>query len=180
MAVMSRPYMKKSWQSGRERVSVLAALAIHKETVMQRLLQIRWDHREEPDKPLSMEKAAARVDVSWRTWQRWEAGDSIPYPRNLGLIADAYGFNVSEFYNDKARATNGKTPDPFANPQLAKLESKLDGLTALVEGMAARLERLEKRLADEDVSAAAADVAPAPEQTEETPPEELPPAAPAP
>lgn len=121
---VSTPTRQKSWQTRRERVSVLAALAIQKETVSRRLAELRKQHGDPATgKPLPQEKAAARVGVTVRQWQRWESGESTPYPRNLGTIAERFGFAVSDFYDE---THNGAaTPD---GSQLDRIESKLDRL----------------------------------------------------
>lgn len=141
MHVMSTPSGKKSWQTRRERVSVLAALALRKETVSRLLVQIRNDNPEEDGDPLSQEAAARLVGVSVRQWQRWEAGDSVPYPRNLGIIADTFSFDVGQFYESEI-AEKAETPNPFPasnedqelRERLERVEAKLDRvLRALTE-----------------------------------------------
>lgn len=98
MYVMSTPSRQKSWQNGRERVSVLAALAVKKETVSRVLAELREQHKPPgSDKPLSQEKAAARVGVTGRQWQRWESGESEPYLRNLEAVASAFNVPVDRF-----------------------------------------------------------------------------------
>lgn len=142
---MSRPSRQKSWRSGRERVSVLAALAIQKESVSRKLAQLRITHADpQTGKALSQEKAAARVHVTMRQWQRWESGESIPYPRNLEAIAAEFGFEVAEFFDDPAG--DGQTPDPFrqsvsndTDARLADLEAQVAVNTALLEVIAKHL-----------------------------------------
>lgn len=98
MDVMSTPSRQKSWQTSRERVSVLAALAIQKETVSRVLVELREQHKPPgSQKPLSQEKAAARAGVTGRQWQRWESGKSEPYLRNLEAVASAFDIPVSRF-----------------------------------------------------------------------------------
>lgn len=123
MSAVSSPSRQMSWQPGRQRVSVLAALAIRKETVSRRLLKLREDHPQPDGDPLPQERAAQRVGVSVRQWQRWEGGDSIPYPRNLGAIADTFDFDVNEFYSDEPVVTNGTQP-PLT--QLDRIEAAVE------------------------------------------------------
>jgi transcriptional regulator with XRE-family HTH domain len=47
---------------------------------------------------LTQELAAARVPVSPRQWQRWETGETTPQPKNIRLIADAFGLPVETFF----------------------------------------------------------------------------------
>lgn len=98
MHVMSSPSRQKSWQSGRQRVSVLATLAVQKETVSRVLTELREQHKPPgAQKPLSQEKAAARAGVTGRQWQRWESGESEPYLRNLEAVASAFDIPMTRF-----------------------------------------------------------------------------------
>jgi transcriptional regulator with XRE-family HTH domain len=67
-------------------------MAIRKERIAARLLELR--EREN----LTQEQAAARVGVTMRQWQRWEAGESVPYSRNLDQIAERFEITVGEFF----------------------------------------------------------------------------------
>jgi transcriptional regulator with XRE-family HTH domain len=129
MQVMARKSRKKTWQTGRQRVSVEATLAIQRENVVQRLLKLRVEigHPEKPGEPLPQDQAAARAGVTARQWQRWESGASVPYARNLSAVADAFGFDVSEFYDGPAGREEAPTPTPFAG----------------ADGLADRLARIE-------------------------------------
>lgn len=124
------PSRKKSWQTGRQRVSVEAALAIQRENVMQRLVRLRHEigHPDKPGEPLPQDQAAQRAGVTARQWQRWENGVSVPYARNLSAVADAYGFDVGEFYDGPAGQIPAATPDPFASTD-GSIEERLAELT---------------------------------------------------
>ena len=141
---MSSPSRQKSWHNGRERVSVLAALAIQKETVSRVLAELREQHKPPgSDKPLSQEKAAARINITGRQWQRWESGESEPYLRNLKAVSDAFNIPLSDFF-DGDEAIVATTPllslDDVRNEfredvnavqgQLDAIEDKLDYLIA--------------------------------------------------
>jgi transcriptional regulator with XRE-family HTH domain len=130
MSVMSSASRQKSWRTGRERVSVLAALALHKESVSRKLLQIREENRDPTTgKPLSQERAAARVHATSRTWQRWESGETVPYPRNLEAIAIAFGFDVGEFFDGDEEVVSADDARRALGPtQLDRIEAKLDRL----------------------------------------------------
>jgi transcriptional regulator with XRE-family HTH domain len=123
MSAVSISSRKMPWQTKAQRGTVLTALAIKREIVKARLVRIREDegHPEKPGKPLTVEDAAARAGVKYRTWQRWEAGESIPYARNLAAIADAFEFDVAEFYDDSGDKAG--TPSPF-NDDLATPASR--------------------------------------------------------
>lgn len=153
MTVVAIASRKKSWQTGRDRVRVAAALAIQRENVMQRLVKLREDvgHPERPGEPLPQDQAAQRAGVTVRQWQRWESGVSVPYARNLSAVADAFGFEVAEFYDGPAGQKPADTPSPFANgddSQLDRIEQRLnearseqDRITALIEHQNANLQR---------------------------------------
>lgn len=140
------------WQTKAQRVSVLAALAIKKEIVMQRLIRLREHegHPDKPGKPLPVEEAAARAGVKYRTWQRWEAGDSVPYARNLSAIADAFGFDVGEFYDSSG--DKAVTPSPFppanADERLTRMEEGLREHAKRVEALLDRQSQILKRIED--------------------------------
>lgn len=143
------------WQTKAERVSVLAALAIKKEMVMRRLVQIREDigHPDKPGKPLTVEDAASRAGVKYRTWQRWEAGESVPYARNLAAVADAFGFDVADFYDDSG--DRAPTPDPFPAPPAiqGELAEVLQVIRDQLEKQSRVLERIERTLEVERTAA---------------------------
>lgn len=131
MYAVAKKSGKKTWQTRRHLVSVEAALAIQRENVMNRLLQLRAEigHPEKPDKPLPQDQAAARAGVTVRQWQRWESGESVPYARNLSEVADAFGFDVGEFYDGPAGKEPAETPSPFGSEtQLDRVERRLDAL----------------------------------------------------
>lgn len=100
---------------------MLAALAIQKETVSQRLTELR-EARE-----LTQEKAAALVGVTMRQWQRWEGGESVPYPRNLEAIAEKFEIDVGEFFDGIGVVSSATARGPRGlEDRLARLETKLD------------------------------------------------------
>lgn len=139
MSAVSNVSRQKSWRTSRERVSVLADLAIRKETVMRRLVKLRDDvgHPTREGEPLPQDQAAQRAGITYRQWQRWEAGESVPFARNLAKIADAFGFEVGEFDDGAGRET-AATPSPFpgdlGESQLDRVERRLDALEALLQG----------------------------------------------
>lgn len=87
-----------SWRRGQRRVSVLAEMALRRERIAARLGELR-----ERDS-LTQEQAAARVGVTLRQWQRWEYGESVPYPRNMDQIATKFGISVVEFFDEELPA----------------------------------------------------------------------------
>lgn len=149
MFVSSRPSRQKSWHTGRERVSVLAALALHKESVSRKLLQIREDLRDpKTGKLLSQEKAAARVGATSRTWQRWENGETVPYPRNLEAIADEFGFDVGEFFDGDQEVVGSAQArrELVGAGQLDEIMRRLDEHARLLQAADRQREEIEKLL----------------------------------
>lgn len=148
---MSSSSRQKSWQRPRERVSVLAALAIKKETVSRQLTELREAHQ------LTQEKAAAHVGVTMRQWQRWESGESVPYSRNLDAIAEKFGISVATFFEADAKDGGpAASPDPFQqSPDLAaalgRVEAKLDAVLLVVERLAEALVDATRPVVEPDV-----------------------------
>lgn len=138
-AVSSMP-RQKSWREGRRRVSVLAEMALRKERVVERLVQLREQHS------LSQEQAAQKVGVTSRQWQRWEAGESMPYPRNFDLIAQRFGISVVEFFDD--------IPAP-ASSRLEELEAEVLELREGQRNLADQLKQTERDASDQEESLAA-------------------------
>lgn len=85
-------------------------MALRRERVVERLVHLREQHS------LTQEQAAHKVGVTNRQWQRWEAGESMPYPRNLDLIAQRFGITVAEFFDDM--------PEPAAS-RVDQLEAEV-------------------------------------------------------
>lgn len=94
-------------------------MALRKERVAERLLQLREVHS------LTQEQAAAHVGVTMRQWQRWEAGDSMPYARNLEQIAERFEVPVADFYDGQSAMS------PVADAR--DVAQVLELLTQLVE-----------------------------------------------
>jgi len=88
---------------------------------------------------LTQEQAQRLVGVkSIRTYQKWEHGESNPYPRNWAKIAEAFGTTREEL--------EGRPPADVEEleDQLDRIEAKIDALTA---GLAKRpAEQLRERL----------------------------------
>lgn len=127
MSSTSTPSRQKSWQRRRRPVSVLAEMALRKERVAQKLASLRERNG------LTQEQAAAKVGVTMRQWQRWEAGQSVPYPRNLDGIASKFGITVGEFFDED---NAGPPPDDGDTrvmlrglyAEIARLNEKIDTL----------------------------------------------------
>jgi transcriptional regulator with XRE-family HTH domain len=97
-------------------VSLLADMALRQERIVEVLAQLREAHA------LSQEDAARKVGaITGRQWQRWEAGESMPRPRSLSAVAEAFSFPLSRFF-DEEEAEQQRTP------QLDRIETKLDAL----------------------------------------------------
>lgn len=105
---------------------------------MERLLELRERHG------LSQEDAAHKVGITTRQWQRWETGESMPYPRNLDAVASRFGISVAEFFDP---------PDDISVDvaQLDRMEAKLDEILSRVAALelAAGLEEEAARLREQ-------------------------------
>lgn len=134
-------------------------MAIQRENVMNRLVRLREEigHPDKHDKPLPQDQAAARAGVTVRQWQRWESGESVPYARNLSEVADAFGFDVGEFYDGPAGKEPAGTPSPFpdktADGMLAAVHELLTQQNALLQRQSAILERIEQAIGTFDEAA---------------------------
>lgn len=96
-------------------------MALRRERVVERLSELR------ERAGLSQEDAARKVGVTHRQWQRWESGQSMPYPRNLDKVASAFGISVSDFFDDQPLASPETRSD-----QLDRIEAKLDEILNLL------------------------------------------------
>jgi transcriptional regulator with XRE-family HTH domain len=95
-------------------------MALRRERVVERLSELR------ERAGLSQEDAARKVGVTHRQWQRWESGESMPYPRNLDRVASAFGIAVAEFFDDQPAAA------PRDDTQLDRIEALLVELVGLL------------------------------------------------
>jgi transcriptional regulator with XRE-family HTH domain len=88
-------------------------MALRQEKVSQRLRELR------ELQGLSQEDAARKVGITQRQWQRWESGESMPYPRSLDMVASAFEISVAEFFDP---------PQPIASDpsQLDRIEALRD------------------------------------------------------
>lgn len=129
-----------SWRKQPRRVSVLAEMALRREKIAQRLGELREANT------LTQEQAAAKVGVTLRQWQRWEAGESVPYPRNMDGIASHFGLSVSEFFDE----------NPLSDGRTTILEAKVEELEGVLAQMLARLDALDADAIERDEETAAA------------------------
>lgn len=123
---VSRVSRKMSWREPPRRVSVLAEMALRREKIAQRLGELREINS------LTQEQAAAKVGVTLRQWQRWEAGESVPYPRNMDVVASHFGLSVSEFFDNE--------PLAGGSPRVLVLEAKVEELERQLEMVLAHLD----------------------------------------
>jgi transcriptional regulator with XRE-family HTH domain len=136
MEAVSTLPRKKSWQTKAEVRSVEAQMAITRERVMAQMLRLRQMHGSEDD-PMSQEEAAHTAGVSARTWQRWEAGDTVPYARNLSTVAEKFGLPLDYFETEPqgeplAIGHGREEQAAVLADQMAALAQKVDELTGLV------------------------------------------------
>jgi transcriptional regulator with XRE-family HTH domain len=123
-----------SWQERHRPVSLLADMALRQERVAQRLAELRERHA------LSQEKAAQKVGITHRQWQRWENGQSMPRPGNLGEVALAFGVPVTTFYEEDDAP---ELDDDRLDEALGLLKQLLSRQEALAEAVASLVERLD-------------------------------------
>jgi transcriptional regulator with XRE-family HTH domain len=123
-----------SWQARHRPVSLLADMALRQERVAQRLAELRERHA------LSQEKAAQKVGITHRQWQRWENGQSMPRPGNLGEVALAFGVPVTTFYEEDDQPELDQDRLDEALDLLRQLLSRQEALAEAVAGLAGRLD----------------------------------------
>jgi transcriptional regulator with XRE-family HTH domain len=104
-------------------------MALRKERVVQRLVDLREQNS------LTQEQAAQKVGVTHRQWQRWEAGESMPYPRNLDLIATRFGITVAGFFDDEDES-------PAVLPLPTNLAEELAEIRQFLESLDQKVSRL--------------------------------------
>jgi len=127
MPDMSNTSRQMSWRGQQRRVSVLAEMALRQEKVSERLRELR------ERQGLSQEDAARRVGITHRQWQRWESGDSMPYPRSLDMVASSFGISVAEFFDPPEHAAVDVS-------QLDRIEEKLDEAISRLRALEAAVE----------------------------------------
>lgn len=110
-------------------------MALRAERIAQRLTELRESH------DLTQEQAAHKVGVTSRQWQRWEAGQSTPYPRNLDTIASRFNVSTGEFF-DSMR-------DDVQPTQLDRIELALAGIAAKLDALQADQDDLRTTLASD-------------------------------
>lgn len=79
--------------------------------VADRLVRLR------EDLGITQEEAVARTagGITYRQWQRWEAGESQPYKRNLAKLSEVFDIPIVEFFEGSTDAS-----------QFDRIERKLD------------------------------------------------------
>lgn len=73
---------------------------------------------------LTQEEAATRIGVTHRAYQRWESGESMPYPRNIQKIAMAFEVEIDDLYAPEVSAP--ELPEDAATELAEKLDQVLD------------------------------------------------------
>lgn len=136
---MSSTFVHESRKVREVGASLLRQMALEKQLVAQRLGQQIARHRARLR--LTQEEAAAKVGVTHRAYQRWESGESMPYPRNIERIAEAFEVEVDELLSEAATpSVNGNT-----QAQLDRIEA---GLTEILR----RFDLLDAKLAANDLA----------------------------
>jgi transcriptional regulator with XRE-family HTH domain len=105
-----------------------------KDRIAMRIKDLRTERR------LTQEQMARAVGVSTRHYVRWEKGESLPYWRNIELLAEAFDVEPGVIVD----AENGSIPgqDPSTRiaaltRELAALEQKVEQLTRMLEAKTA-------------------------------------------
>lgn len=148
-----------TWQERRDRFRLQAAMALSAERIAMKLVELREreGHEDRPGKPMAVETAAERAGVRMRTWQRWEAGETTPYARNLSAIIEAFKL-PADYFEDTATSTPPETPERHVDlleslgELRASVEQKLDAdaiVAAVTTGILSKLRPLiDEALAD--------------------------------
>ena len=158
---MSRVVVKDSRYLHRKAASVLAEMARqrHEENVR---LGRRIAHRRD-ELGLTQEEAAEAAQVTLRAFQRWEAGESRPYARNLKMLAQAFQLDTATLLGEEPRE------EPLNGDALALLQEIADGQAGLgarfndladgLDAMTMQLSFLVAALAPDEQSAEPSDTA---------------------
>jgi transcriptional regulator with XRE-family HTH domain len=120
-------------------------MAVTRERVMAKLRELRRINGTE-ERPLSQEEAAHRADITVRQWQRWEAGESMPYTRNLSKVAEKFDVSL-DYFDEPLKPKPTETPDLGAalngsRTSDAELRQELADVRQSQAEIIARLERL--------------------------------------
>lgn len=76
---------------------------------------------------ISQEEAAHRLDVSLRTYARWERGESLGFLGRLDEIAKALGASEADLLGGESPLSDGPTVRDLA----AKLDQMMEEITSL-------------------------------------------------
>lgn len=139
--MLSTKVVKDSRYLHRKAASVLAEMARqrHEENVR---LGRRIAHRRD-ELGLTQDEAAERAHVTLRAFQRWEAGESRPYARNLKELAQAFGLDTATLLGEEPRE------EQMDAEALGLLQEVADGQAALTARLDALLARFEEQDAEE-------------------------------
>lgn len=110
-----KTFVQDAWQTPRNARTLAAYMALQNREIGERISALRHARGNPPQ-----EIVAQRLEVAYRSYQSWEAGDTKPSWRNLTKLAKYYG--VTEEY-----ILIGEMVDDVLEPtQLDRIERKLD------------------------------------------------------
>lgn len=120
--------------------SVLIEMALQQEAIGRRIAQLRKKHR------LTQPEAAARVGVSMRAYQGWEAGDVTPRWKNLDKIAAAFDISVDDLMSDNhgpdflIQSADGSVKFIDVKRALTEAQEAIDNLRRYITALDATLQ----------------------------------------
>jgi transcriptional regulator with XRE-family HTH domain len=98
------------------------------------------------ERHLTQQAAAQRVQVGYRTYQSWEAGDHTPQWHNYERLAAAFGVRVEDIIGAPPKL-GPAVPDDLER-RLVRIEARLDQLLALLDASEGPLEEVIEEAAD--------------------------------
>lgn len=119
--------MTTAWSRRAFTAKVQLHLAAQLEEIGQRIVELRERHL------LTQEQAARELGVALRTLSRWEAGEAMPYLRNVERLAEVFNVRPSDILGGQTPIAQTAIPDDTT-------------LTRQLEEISARLSRIEQAL----------------------------------
>lgn len=101
-----------------------------KDRIAMRIKDLRTDAR------LTQEEVARAVGVSTRHYVRWEKGESLPYWRNIELLAETFDVEPGVIVDAENASVPGQDPNTRIASlmrEVAALEQKVEQLTRMLE-----------------------------------------------
>lgn len=148
-------YVQDSWRTPRNARTLQAYMALKNREIGARIAELRKSRGNPPQ-----EVVAHKLEVAYRSYQSWEAGDTKPSWRNLTKLAKFY--DVTEEFillGEQPATAEPPTPNPFPadtiDGRLDRIEETLK-FQRVVNGnsdaLDARFDRLERTLQELQVN----------------------------